>query len=116
LFSSDKAIFRVIPEGSLGSFEDLVEAIPHEIEAPPLTGSIVCPRGCGARIYWVLAADVSEFLEQYLLYLHQQLSWTACKDHNRYQPLNKILMENGWNPLPPRSPFDEESRYSNLYE
>lgn len=81
-----KAVARIVSQSLSVSDTMLSETLaPGEAEST-LTGQVFCPRGCGTRIFWALSADLAEYKEAFLIYLNQQLSWTACPDHKTIQP------------------------------
>ena len=114
-----KAIIHVAVQHS-GAFDrDLSSALPHNEAEPPLTGYVLCPRGCGTRILWALSADLAEFKEALLVYLNQQLSWSPCPDHQLIQSQCGwgFQDELDWAYLPsPDSVFGRGPRYVNCYE
>jgi hypothetical protein len=117
VFGSDKAAFRVVPRGMTNGRHDFIAAFCSN-NASWLTGSLACPRGCGTIILWALCEDVAEYKEQFLTYLYQQLSWTACPDHTA---IERQRREVGFDPdliiLPsPSSVMAGEVRYRNRYE
>jgi hypothetical protein len=81
-------------------------------------GFLSCPRGCGATIYWALTPAMAEYKEQFLLYLHQLLSWTSCPDHSQMQGQRMpAYADSEWNALPSSSSvLAGGQRYRNLYE
>lgn len=83
---SDRAVVHIVKNHVMCRHEDLAAAIPHDPDHPPLTGSISCPRGCGTSIQWAVAADLIGYKEDLLIFLYQQLNWTACPDHDVILP------------------------------
>lgn len=65
---------------------DWMQCIADDAAQPPLTGMLICPRGCGTRIYWALSAELAAYKEDLLVFLYQQLYWTKCPDHREIQP------------------------------
>ena len=117
MFVCEKASYRVVPVGSPIFFNKLAELIQNGGRRPPLTGSIICPKGCGTIAYWALSADMLEHKEQFLNFLHQQLSWTSCPQHEQVQPQTIIMLEPDWTFLPPASTvLGRGRRYANCYE
>ncbi|MGC8827619.1 MAG: hypothetical protein ACP5TV_11530 [Anaerolineae bacterium] len=65
---------------------DWMKGVAGDKAQPPLTGVLICPRGCGTRIYWALSAELAAYKEDLLVFLYQQLYWTACPEHREIQP------------------------------
>ena len=118
-FSCDRAIFRIVPHGSsYFDSEELLSASFPDGCAAAMVGFLSCPRGCGTLVYWALTPEMVEYKEQFLLFLHQQLSWTACPDHAQIQNQRaSVRSETDWGALPSSSAVMAGCRrYRNLYE
>ncbi|MGQ9668517.1 MAG: hypothetical protein ACUVWB_14515 [Anaerolineae bacterium] len=83
---SERAAILVTREPLEQDLEEWEHCIAGDKAQPPLTGVLVCPRGCGTRIYWALAADLASYKEDLLVFLYQQLYWTKCPEHREIQP------------------------------
>jgi len=116
---NDKAVFLIVPRYSRAFVGNLAELVSQEGEEPPLTGCVVCPKGCGTRVYWALSASVAEYQTQFLIFLNQQLSWTACPEHKKILPQQVVKPEHeeDWTSLPSASSILSGGlRYMNCYE
>lgn len=83
---SERAAILVTREPLEQDLEEWEHCIAGDEAHPPLTGVLVCPRGCGTRIYWALAAELAPYKEDLLVFLYQQLYWTKCPEHREIQP------------------------------
>jgi hypothetical protein len=118
-FACDKAFFRIVHRGA--SSADAQTPLPVLCDNQRtlyLVGSVLCPRGCGTMIHWVLDADLSDHKEQFLVYLHQQLWWTDCPEHTSIRAQGTApFPARDWTYLPtPSSVVGSGPRYRNLYE
>jgi len=117
LFACDKAVFRVVPRGSSIFVGDLSEALQYDSCQFALTGRVDCPRGCGTAIQWALAVDVSDYKEQFLVYLYQQLCWTICPDHDTIRPQRRVSVDSNDTALRPAAAIVIPGpRYANSFE
>lgn len=115
---SHRAIARVVSQAFSVPGTGVPDMVLPDETQPPLTGYVLCPRGCGTRILWALSADLAEYKEPFLVYLNQQLSWTMCPDHESIQPpCERLHDEEGLNCMrSSRSVFGSGRRYVNCYE
>ena len=96
---------------------DLGNVLPRSGENPPLTGQVLCPKGCGTRIYWALSAELAEHKETFLNYLNQQLSWTECPEHRQFRRQRLSREEWDWaRPFSSRFVLGQGLYYGNCYE
>jgi hypothetical protein len=117
VFACDKAIYRIVPRGTSLGLDELAKTIRRGPGAPPLTGTLSCPRGCGARISWALAAHLGAYREEFLMFLSQELSWTRCPEHRGIQRQLDTPPDRDWTYLPPAASIvGGGPRYVNSYE
>jgi len=117
LFASNKAIYQLVYRDSPFCPDDALDALRGETGEEPLSGYVICPRGCGAKFFWALTPRLSDYKEQFLIYLNQQISWTACPDHIKAQPRHLLLLERDWTYLPPAAAIlGAGPIYQNRYE
>jgi len=118
-FACDKAFYRIVPRGASTVDSTAVFSVLRDHQRVLyLVGSVLCPRGCGTVIHWLLSSDVADHKEEFLVYLNQQLWWTDCPDHVAIRPQKTPFSPaKDWTFLPPSSSVMAAGpRYRNLYE
>lgn len=83
---TERAAILVTREPLEEDLADWMKSIAGDEAQPPLAGVLICPRGCGTRIYWALSAELAAYKEDLLVFLYQQLYWTECPEHREIQP------------------------------
>lgn len=119
---TERAAILVTREPLEEDLADWMKRIAGDEAQPPLTGVLICPRGCGTRIYWAMSAELAAYKEDLLVFLYQQLYWTECPEHREIQP--QVRFRSSCNiqaPLKPASGTAPSSRrtseyYHNRYE
>lgn len=119
---TERAAILVTREPLGEETSDWAQCLADDEGQPPLTGMLICPRGCGTRIYWALSAELAAYKEDLLVFLYQQLYWTACPEHREIQPQvrsrsgSKIMQGASRPAASTASPSRTPEYYRNRYE